>query len=333
MIPMNHNISNPCESIQIIEKSIIGTSKAIHEVFEKIQKVACEDVTVLILGETGTGKELAARAIHQLSKRREGPLIPVNMGAMAPEIVSSEIFGHEKGSFTGATDAREGIFKAADNGTLFLDEVGSMDHKTQTALLRILENRVFTKVGGRKTYKTNARIIAANDSDLRIAVKEKKFRRDLLYRLEVFTIHMPALRERWEDIPLLTNYFMAQFNQEMEQKPVSGITDEAIQLLTQYRWPGNVRELKNVIQGAMLLAETDQITSEDLPPRIGSDDSKGSRSLLRPGMSLKEVEKFYIAQTLQLTNGNKSKAAKSLGVSRRYLYNKIEEYAIDCDSL
>ena len=309
---------------------IIGTSKAIQDVLERIQKVACEDVSVLIIGETGTGKELVARLIHNLSNRQSDIFIPVNMGAVAPELVSSEIFGHVKGSFTGATDSRDGLFATANDGTLFLDEVGSMDRKTQTALLRILENRVFRKVGGRKTYTTNARILAANDTDLRQAVKEKRFRRDLLYRLEVFSIHVPPLRERCEDIPLLVEHFISLFRNEMESTLVNSLTNEALESLLQYNWPGNIRELKNAIQSAMLLTEGKEITLDDLPPRICGRNRDNSKEAIPPGLPLKEVEKIYITQTLKRTNGNKSAAAKSLGVSRRYLYNKIEEYAIDC---
>ena len=182
---------------------IVGTSPAIRQMQVQIEKVAPEDVTVLIIGESGSGKELVALAIHCHSPRRDAPFVAVNMGALAREIAPSEIFGHEKGAFTGATASRDGMFSAADGGTLFLDEVSSMDHKTQTSLLRILENREFNKIGGDTTYKTNARIIAANDNDLRTAVREKRFRRDLLYRLEVFTINVPPLRDRAEDIPLL----------------------------------------------------------------------------------------------------------------------------------
>lgn len=330
---MNENVSASDAVSPSSETGLIGTSTAIQEILEKIKKIAAEDVTVLIIGETGTGKELVARAIHQFSHRRDKIFIPVNMGAMATEIVSSEIFGHVKGSFTGASDAREGLFTTADDGTLFLDEVGSMDRKTQTALLRILENRIFRKVGGSKTYRTNARIIAANDSDLRSAVKEKKFRRDLLYRLEVVTIQIPPLRERLEDIPLLVQHFIHQFNNEMERSNLDGLTKEALESLLAYRWPGNVRELKNVIQSAMLLTESNEILLDDLPPRICNTDKADLKNAIRPGLTIKEVEKIYITQTLKRTKGNKTEAAKSLGVSRRYLYNKIEDYVIDCDSL
>lgn len=330
---MNDSISSSDASTEPLETGLIGTSAAIRDVVKKIKKIAVEDVTVLIIGETGTGKELVARAIHRLSSRRDQIFIPVNMGAMATELASSEIFGHVRGSFTGATESREGLFATADNGTLFLDEVGSMDRKTQTALLRILENRIFRKVGGRKTYTTNARIIAANDSDLRRAVEEKQFRRDLLYRLEVVTIRVPPLRERLDDIPVLAGHFIRQFSQEMRSIHVAGLTGDALDCLLKYSWPGNVRELKNVIQGAMLLAENDKINLEDLPARICDRQSDCTQDAILPGIPLKEVEKIHIARTLQQTGGNKSKAAQSLGVSRRYLYNKIEEYGIDCDAL
>ncbi len=307
---------------------IIGKTGSMQALYKKILRVAHEDVTVFIIGESGTGKELVAHAIHRLSKRSGGPFVPVNMGALAGEIAFSEIFGHEKGSFTGATEAREGIFGASEDGTLFLDEVGSMDHKTQTALLRILENRVFNKVGGRKTYTTNARIVAANTCNLRSAVKEKTFRRDLLYRLEVFSIELTPLRERREDIPLLIDFFINRFNEKQGTGKVDGVAQEALECLMHYSWPGNVRELMNVIRSAMLLAKKNKITPNDLPPRICAQKTTDVGLVLCFGRSLKEVEKLYITRALQLTSGNKSEAARKLGVSRRYLYNKIEQYNI-----
>ncbi len=309
-------------------EGIIGVSETMQEIFKKIDLIAHEDVTVLLLGETGTGKEIIARRIHAGSKHSHGPFVAVNMGAIATELVSSELFGHEKGAFTGATEARQGLFAAAENGTIFLDELSSMAHKTQTALLRILENRTFRKVGGNKHYTTNTRIIAANDADLRIAVEAKKFRRDLMYRLEVFTIQIPPLRERREEIPALAAYFIKLFSEEMDTN-VTGITEEAFECLLQYNWPGNVRELKNVVQSAMLLAETEKITPDDLPTRIVAKECTRAPSALCPHLCLKEVFKLHIAQALQSTNGNKSRAAEALGVSRQYLYSKIAEYKID----
>ncbi len=308
---------------------LIGRSPAMQEVYRCIKVAAEEDVTVLVRGESGTGKELVARAIHNNSKRSDGPFIPVNMGAMAQEIVPSEIFGHEKGAFTGAQESREGLFAAADSGTLFLDEVGSMDHKTQTSLLRILENREFRKVGGRKTYTTDARIIAATAEDLTASVEAKRFRRDLLYRLEVFPIHVPVLRDHAEDIPLLIERFIENLNKELESKDISGISSDALDHVLQYTWPGNVRELRNVIQSAMLLADRDIIQADNLPPRVIADAGQGLSGItISAGLPLKEVEKRYIKQTLVWSKGNKSEAAKKLRVSRRYLYNKIEEYNI-----
>ncbi len=307
---------------------IIGASAAMNEVLSKIDAAAREDVTVLILGESGTGKEIVARLIHNKSERSQGPFIPVNMGAITTEIGTSEIFGHVKGAFTGASEGRDGLFEAADNGTLFLDEIGSMDPRIQTTLLRIMENRVYRKVGGKKILETNARIIAANDSDLRAAVKEKRFRRDLLYRLEVFTIHIPPLRERTEDIPVLIDHFFEQFQKEMDSTNIKRLSDDVRDCLLNYSWPGNVRELKNTIQSSMLLAQSGTVTLDDLPPRIGNHTERSRDVTLPPDLSLKDLEKMYIVQTLTVKKGNKSEAAKSLGVSRRYLYNKLEEYDI-----
>ncbi len=308
---------------------IIGTSAAIGEVLNRIEAATREDVTVLILGESGTGKELVAQLIHHKSRRSQNPFIPVNVGAITSEIGSSEIFGHVKGAFTGATDDRKGLFETADSGTLFLDEIGSMDPRIQTTLLRILENRAFRKVGGKTLQKTNARIIAANDNDLRPAVKEKRFRRDLLYRLEVFTIVVPPLRERREDIPVLIDHFLRQFSREMDSTSIEGISDEARERMQAYSWPGNVRELKNVIQSAMLLANSGTITAGHLPLRICSTTNRNPDAFrLPPELCLKDLEKMYIIQTLKIKNGNKSQTAKILGVSRRYLYNKLEEYNI-----
>jgi DNA-binding NtrC family response regulator len=299
-----------------------------EDVYRKVQAVAQEDVTVLIIGESGTGKELTARAIHNCSCRSAKAFVPINMGALTSEITPSEFFGHEKGAFTGATDSKRGLFEAAENGTLFLDEIESMDHKAQTTLLRILENREYCRVGGSTTYHTNARIIAATISDLRTAVQEKRFRRDLLYRLEVFVIRIPALRERTEDIPTLVTHFIDMFRKEMKKNDVRDVSQEAMGCLLRYSWPGNVRELKNVIQSSMLLAGGDTITPDNLPPSIcrASGQVERDRLDILPGLSLREVEMRYIVATLRCTGNNKSEAARRLGVSRRYLYNKINEY-------
>ena len=233
---------------------LVAQSKLMQDIFWKINLAAENDITVLITGESGTGKELVAKSIHQRSPRSSCPFVPINMGAVTKDLAASELFGHVKGAFTGATELRDGLFENARGGTLFLDEVSTLDNKTQTSLLRILENREFRRVGGKKTIYTDARIIAATNKDLRKAVEEGSFRKDLYFRLEVFTITLPPLRERWIDIPLLIKEFIKRFNNEMD-KCVKKVSKDAIDYLIQYDWPGNVRELKNVIQRAITRIE------------------------------------------------------------------------------
>ena len=304
---------------------IVGASKPIKDVFWKINLAAENDITVLITGESGTGKELVARSIHQRSDRSKGPFVPINMGSVSKELAPSELFGHVKGAFTGATELTDGVFASASGGTLFLDEISTLDGKTQTSLLRILENREFRRVGGKKTLKTDARIIAATNRNLRQAVDQGAFRKDLLYRLEVFTINLPPLRARWEDIPLLVKHFMAQFNKEME-KNIRKINRDALDYLVKYEWPGNVRELKNIVQRSVLLSKNNTIGTECLPDRIVTDDPKKKELNMELGLPLKEIERRYIERTLWWTRGNKIKAAKMLGITRKTLYNKIDEY-------
>lgn len=321
------------EEIKIVERDrdtssfdgIVGTSKPIKDVCWKINLAAQNDITVLITGESGTGKELVARSIHKRSDRSKGPFVPINMGSVSKELAPSELFGHVKGAFTGATELQDGLFESARGGTLFLDEISTLDTKTQTSLLRIIENREFRRVGGKKTITTDARIIAATNRNLRQAVDQGAFRKDLLYRLEVFTINVPPLRERWEDVPLLVKHFMTQFNDEM-RKNVRKIHRDALDCLIKYEWPGNVRELKNVVQRSVLLSQKNSIVSENLPERIITEDPKRRELNLELGLPLKEIEKRYIERTLWWTNGNKIKAAQMLGITRKTLYNKIDEY-------
>jgi len=304
---------------------LVGQSKLMQDVFWKINLAAENDITVLITGESGTGKELVARSIHNRSRRSGNSFVATNMGAVSKDLAPSELFGHEKGAFTGATELRDGIFESASGGTLFLDEVSSFDHKTQTSLLRILENREYRRVGGKKTFRTDARIIAATNRDLRKAVDEGVFRRDLYFRLEVFTLNLAPLRERWGDIPLLVKEFIKMFNYEMG-KNISRVSKDVLDYLIRYEWPGNVRELKNVIQRAILLSKKNILIPEYLPDRIIIDNPKKKDLNLEIGLPLKEIEKRYIERTLWWSRGNKLKAAKLLGISRRALYNKIEEY-------
>lgn len=307
--------------------NLIGQSDCMTEIYWKITIASENDITVLITGESGTGKELVARSIHTRSNRAKGPFIPVNMGVLSKELAPSELFGHEKGAFTGATAPQDGLFEIASGGTLFLDEVESLDHKTQSILLRILENREYRKVGGKKTIRTNARIIASTNKNLRDDVEAGTFRRDLYFRLEVFTINLPPLKNRCDDIPLLLKHFTALFNKEMG-KSINKISQDALDRLMRYAWPGNVRELKNIIQRAMLLAKKNIITSNDLPERLQANPLQKQILNLEAGLPLKEVEKRYIENTLHWSQGNKLKAAKVLGISRRSLYNKIEAYSL-----
>ncbi len=304
---------------------IVGQSRIMEDVYWKIRLAAENDITVLITGESGTGKELVARSIHSRSQRSSGPFIAVNSGSMVKDLVPSELFGHEKGAFTGATELQGGVFENANDGTLFLDEVSSMDYKAQTSILRILENREFRRVGGKKILKTNARIIAATNKNLRKAIEEGKFRKDLFYRFEVFTINVPPLRKRWADIPSLVKEFINTFNIEMSKK-IKKVSKEAMDLLMKYEWPGNVRELKNVIQRAMLLEKGNVLHLEHLPERLHTVDPKKKFLNLEIGVPLFEIEKQYIERTLWLLGGNKVKAAETLKISRRALYNKIEKY-------
>jgi transcriptional regulator with PAS, ATPase and Fis domain len=301
---------------------IVGSNKLMKDLQWKIELAAENNITVLITGESGTGKELVARSIHKNSDNCENPFIPINMGVISKDIASNEFFGHEKGSFTGATNFKDGVFDAAKGGTLFLDEISCLNLNTQSALLRILENKEFRRVGGKKTIKTDARIIAATNVNLRDAVNQGTFRKDLYYRLEVFSIAVPPLRNRWDDIPLLVDHFINLFNKEMGLN-IQKVTSDALECLIRYEWPGNVRELKNVIQQAMLLSNNKVITKDHLSQNVISENVLGWNQNLPMGLSLKEVEKRYIVKTLKWVKGNKVKAANALGISRRALYNKI----------
>jgi DNA-binding NtrC family response regulator len=306
---------------------IVGKGKQIKNVLRKIREIADIDVPVLITGESGTGKELVARAIHQASKRSDKPFIAVNTGAISKDLIISELFGHEKGSFTGAIDQKKGKFEEANGGTLFLDEISTMSETVQIALLRVLENHTIDRVGGKREIPVNVRIVAATNENLEDCIENGTFREDLYYRLNVYLIELPPLRERKEDIPLLTDHFIYHFNQEYDRH-IKGISSEAMILLKEYGWRGNVRELRNVIIRSMISAK-DEIKKSDLP----IDTIKGTMSneeiRFQAGMSLPEIEKESIIKTMRKVKGNKAKAAELLGISRRSLYNKIAEYGIE----
>lgn len=306
---------------------IVGETRIMQDIFEKIEIAANTDITILITGESGTGKELVAHSIHSRSRLASGPFIAVNSGAMVRELAPAELFGHEKGAFTGATEMRNGLFESAEGGTLFFDEIGSMDHRTQTTILRILENREYRRVGGVAPQNTNARIIAASNSDLRQEVKEGRFREDLFYRFEVFTILVPPLRQRWEDIYWLTQHFICMFNREMN-KNIQTIARDTMDFLIKYEWHGNVRELKNVVQRSMLMCEGSCLAANCLPENILNENPRRKKMDIEIGLSLKEIEKRYIERALWWLSGNKAQTARMLGISRKALYNKIKEHRL-----
>jgi DNA-binding NtrC family response regulator len=308
-------------------EGMIAVGLAMRAVIRQIRDAAAVDIPVLITGETGTGKDLVAAAIHRQSGRKDKAYVAVNMGAMAPELIASEVFGHEKGAFTGAADVRPGIFEQANGGTVFLDEIATMDEKTQISLLRVLEEKTVRRVGGAKNIGVDVRIIAATNEDLENNVAERRFREDLFYRLNVFHISVPPLRERVGAVTVLTDYFLSQFA-AMYGKDVERVSHETYKMLRRYPWPGNIRELKNVVQTAVLMVDGKELTPEFIPRRIrdasGSDPKRDDAICsFRVGVTLDSVEKELIRMTLSRVGGNKKLAASILGISRRALYNKI----------
>ncbi|MBN2129590.1 MAG: sigma-54-dependent Fis family transcriptional regulator [Sedimentisphaerales bacterium] len=309
-------------------EKLVGSSGPMQEIYRQIRQAAATNIPVLILGETGTGKDLAAQAIHQQSDRREGPYLPVNLGALPSELVGSELFGHEKGAFTGALGRREGKFEEARDGTVFLDEIATIDQRMQISLLRLIEQKTFTRLGGKQTISTNARLIAASNQNLSDVVDQGTFRKDLYFRLDVFRITLPPLRERRGDIVLLVDAFLRRYNEAFE-KNILGVAPACISLLETYHWPGNVRELKNVIQRAALVCEGQVLLPEHLPPRFRSDEACPVKVSFEVGTSLAEVERQMIIRTLSVTQNNRKRAAELLGISRRALYGKLHKYHIE----
>jgi len=305
---------------------IIGNSPTIHKIFDTLAMVAPTDATVLILGESGTGKELIADAIHANSPRRSGPLVKVNCAALPEHLLESELFGPEKGSFTGAVARREGRFKLADGGTLFLDEIAEMSLLLQAKLLRVIQARSFERVGGTETIGSDVRLVVATNRDLEEEVHAGRFREDLYYRLNVIPIRMPPLRERREDIPLLAEHFLLVIS-ERNSKMIRGFSPEVMDLLIRNRWKGNVRELENVVERAVIMARGDVIQTEDLPGHLLDVDREGTPGVT-PGRPLSEMERESILSTLDLTGGNRTETAKMLGISRRTLQYKLKEYGV-----
>jgi len=302
--------------------NMVGQSGVMQEVYKMVEKVAPTDATVLIRGESGTGKELVAQAIHHLSPRNAEPFVAVNCGALPESLLESELFGHEKGAFTGADKMKVGRFELAANGTIFLDEIGDISPSTQVKLLRVLQSHQIERVGGTRTLEIKARTVAATNRDLEEALKDNSFREDLYYRINVFPITLPTLRERKEDIPDLVAHFLNKLG-----KKEDAIEGNALELLTKYRWQGNVRELENVIERSLIMSNTDKITDQDLPPHVKNVPSLGASGPFEipdDGLSLEEVEKKLINNALNKAGGNKSKAAKFLGITRRKLYSMME---------
>ncbi len=308
---------------------IIGKSKKMEEVFELIRTVAQSEAVVMIRGESGTGKELIARAIHANSKRKYGPLIALSCGALPDTLLESELFGYEKGAFTGAQFSRKGRIEMADGGTLFLDEIGDISPKTQVDLLRVLQEKTVYHLGSSKPTKVDVRIISATNRDLEKAIKDGTFREDLYYRLNVVTINVPPLRERKEDISLLANHFFKKFV-VVNSKKINGISSEVMDILTEYHWPGNVRELENVIEHAVVVCKNNEITPGDLPNTVKESvlEKTAGHGPYSP-KTLDVLEKQHIMEILDRNKGNISKSAKDLGIDRVTLYNKIKKYEIE----
>ncbi|MDM4014489.1 sigma 54-interacting transcriptional regulator [Roseiconus lacunae] len=308
---------------------IVGRSDAVREIIKKVSLVAPTGATVLVRGESGVGKELVASAIHHASSRSNGPLVCMNCAALSPSLLESELFGHEKGAFTGATDRKQGKFEAADGGTLMLDEIGEMDLEIQAKFLRVLEGHPFERVGGQQPIRVDVRVVAATNRDLQSMVAEGKFRQDLFYRLHVVEILVPPLRERGNDVVLLAQHFLAGFNEKMGRR-ISSITPPAQAMLLDYPWPGNIRELRNVIERAVVLNDTDSIDVQHLlltPAAVGGVAKEQAASDSPVELSLAELERFHIERVLRHTDGNKSRAASILGIERSTLDRKLKKFA------
>jgi len=307
-------------------ENIIGCSAAMQEVFDTIRQVAQSRATVLIQGESGTGKELVAKAIHQLSSRNKGPFVAVHCAALSQNLLESELFGHEKGAFTGAMERRIGRFEKADGGSLFLDEISEIDASVQVKILRALEERQIERVGGDTPVDVDTRLIAATNRDLKTMVEEGDFREDLFYRLYVVVITLPPLRKRQDDILLLLNHYLTVFNEE-NAKQIEGFTPAAYDMLSAYDWPGNIRELRNLVERMVVLAHGKVIDVADIPAQVRERGS-GGEVRVDAELTVDEMEKRMVVQALEKTNGNRTKAAEKLGISRRTLHRKLNQYGI-----
>jgi len=319
-------------------ENIIGKSQVMNNVFDTIKAAAPTRSTILLQGESGTGKELVAKAIHQNSDRANAPFIIVNSGSLPPDLLESNLFGHLKGAFTGAVSDKKGLFEAADKGSIFFDEISSINMETQAKLLRVMQDREFMRLGGTKTMRVNVRIIAATNTDLEDLINENMFRQDLYFRLNVIKIDLPSLRERKEDIPLLVKHFLDTYNKE-NKKEITGVSKDVMEVFANYDWPGNIRELENLIERAVVLTKTNFITRNNLPPFLYEPDEKQETASLTSANSgtLKEqtqlFQKNWILEALRKTNGVQKKAAQLLGVKPTTLNEMIKRLDIDINNL
>ena len=305
---------------------VIGSGPAMGRVFELVKKVAPANASVVLTGESGTGKEVVARAVHSLSSRKDKPFIALNCGAIPATLIESELFGYERGAFTGADQRRLGNFELAHGGTLFLDEIGELPLEMQGKFLRVLEERRFRRLGGKSEVEVDVRVICATNRDLKEEIRKGRFREDLYFRLHVFTVHLPPLRERTEDVPLLAQHFVEKFNAETG-KHVHGVTPGALAVLQGYSWPGNIRELRNTVERAMILTDGDVIDEEHLPPDMQPSTREDATLRVPLGVKLRDLEKEYILASLRKHGGNKARTAERLGISEKTLYNKLHRYA------
>mgnify|MGYP006266898193 CR=1 FL=1 len=307
--------------------NVIGKSAEMRHIFDVVRQVAPTKASVLITGESGVGKELIADAIHTMSNRSEKPFVKVHCAALSESLLESELFGHEKGSFTGAVARKRGRFELAHTGTVFLDEIGEINQNVQIKILRVLQEKSFERVGGEQTLSVDTRIISATNKELKAEIERGRFREDLFYRLNVVNIHIPPLRERKEDIPLLVSAFVKEFAAEND-KPVEGIDPKARSILYNYSWPGNVRELRNCIESAVVMSKDHVITADDLPPSVTAD-TESNYVRIELGMSMEDAEREIIRANLASQNGNKSRTAEILGIGRKTLHRKVAEYNIE----
>ena len=324
----NRELKQDLLSEKFYQGKLIAESSKMKDLLETVDKITSSNASVLIEGESGTGKELIARRIHEHSNRQKQPFVALHCAALTDTLLSSELFGHEKGAFTGATERRKGRFERAHQGTLFLDEIGEISKETQVKLLRVLQEGEFERVGGTKTIKADVRVLSATNKNLIEEVREKRFREDLYYRINVIYLNVPPLRERKEDIPLLVDYFIKQYS-NLNSRKIKGIDEKTLEAFTKYSWPGNIRELKNIIERMVVLSVNDILQSEQVPEDIRKHTMPGSVTPTLNGINkITDAEKELIRRNLNETKGNKSLAAEKLGISRRTLYRKLEEYKI-----